>query len=212
MGTRASLWERNPKGCAAHLGHHRALAGQPEARRRPFLRWDWFPSAAVRSSPGSQRRAPPSRQGAARTAPAGRGHPPPGPAPLSPWRRRPLRGGGESWRLEGEFLPVAMQRPDDVRRLSLVPKVTGPGSRAGNYLCLSPEGLRSLRGLAQLRKCAPGRRAGGGRSTEALSALGGRRPRQGGVCAQSRAPQLGSPLPGFSPHSCPGGPWTPGFV
>ena len=57
-----------PAGCGAHLGHHGALTGRPEARRRCFLGWGWSPSVAGRSSSGSEQRVRPGGRGAARTA------------------------------------------------------------------------------------------------------------------------------------------------
>ena len=75
---------------------------------------------------------------------------------------------------------------------------------------LSPEGLRSLRGLAQLRKCAPGPRAGRRRNTEAL--FSSRRPATQagrGLRPKQDAPHSTPCRPGFLPTRGPLGP--PGF-
>lgn len=108
--------------------------------------------------------------------------------------------------LQGESLPVATQRPSDVRRLSLVPKVTGWAAGPGT-ICVCPPRVCGASGV--WRSCGNAllaRGQAGDGTQRPFSALGDPRPRRGGVCAQSRTPPLCSLSPRFSPHS--GGPGT----
>lgn len=168
---------RRPRGA---LGPHRGPSPPAGGQAAPAPQQGPAPSGAAGSSrPGQSAR--PEGGGAARTARPGGAHtspPPPRPAPRLRGNRDLSAGAGER---EGESGPVATQRPGDVRRLSLVPKVTGWAAGPGT-ICVCPEGLRSLRGLARLRKCAPGPRAGGGRNRGPFSSRGPAA-RRGGVCA-----------------------------
>lgn len=79
-------------------------------------------------------------------------------------------------------------------------------------MCTSPEGLLSLPGLAQLRKCAPSPRAGGGQNTEALSVLGGRRPERGRAKPAGGRPSSAPCRQGFLPAPAGEAPGPPGFA
>ena len=112
--------------------------------------------------------------------------------------------------LRGESLPVAAQRPSDVRRLSLVPKVTGWAAGPGT-ICVCPPRVCGASGV--WRSCGNAllaRGQAGDGTQRPFSALGDPRPRRGGVCAQSRTPRLCSCRPGFLPTR--GAPGPPGFV
>lgn len=125
----------------AALGPRRGPGRQAQGQEAPFPPLGLCPSAAGRSSSGIRAAALQSgTEGAAGRARGGedrvawRGHH--RPAPPSPWRRRPQRWwGGEQ---EGESVLVATQRSGDVRRLSLVPKVTGRAAGPGT-ICVCPQ-------------------------------------------------------------------------
>lgn len=125
----------------AALGPRRGPGRQAQGQEAPFPPLGRCPSAAGRSSSGIRAAAPEPDRGRRRAGEGRRGqsglegghH---RPAPPSPWRRRPQRWwGGEQ---EGESVLVATQRSGDVRRLSLVPKVTGRAAGPGT-ICVCPQ-------------------------------------------------------------------------
>lgn len=137
-------------GCGARLGHPGALANQSEARQRRFLRRGWSPSVAGRSCSGIGAAAPGRNRGRGlagegrrgRRGRAGASSALPSPAVSSATATSPRRRG----ELEGESLPVATQRPGDVRRLSLVPKVTGRAAGPGT-ICVCPQRVCGASGV-----------------------------------------------------------------
>lgn len=96
--TKALLWGRNP-------GWPRGSLRPPRGPRRPARgQAALFPRLGLVPFRRGEERHRIGTEGAARRArgdedrAAGRGHPPPGPAPPSPWRRLPHRGDWESCR------------------------------------------------------------------------------------------------------------------
>lgn len=123
-----------PAGCGLHWDHLRPLptgprpggavspAGASFVRRAEPL---WDPGGSCSAGQGRGPRARDGEHGAAGPRPGHHRL-----APRSPSPATSARGRGER---VGESVPVATQRPGDVRQLSLVPRVTGPA--AGPATC-----------------------------------------------------------------------------
>lgn len=172
-------------------GPHR----RPEARRRRFLagagplppglggKWGGHSS-------GRDRGRGPEGEGR-------RGQPPPRPA-VSLATETSVPGRGPR---EGESTPVATQRPGDVRRLSLVPKVTGRAAGPGT-ICVCPQrgcgasGVWRSGGNALL---ARGQAGDGTQRPFQLSEAGD--PGGAASAPYRRTPLRRSLPPGFSPHA-----------
>lgn len=153
------------------------------------------------TAPGRDRGRGPAGEGR-------RGQPPPRPAvSLATEASAPGRGPPE-----GESTPVATQRPGDVRRLSLVPKVTGRAAGPGT-ICVCPQrgcgasGVWRSGGNAPLAGGQAGDRTQRPFQLSEPATQAGRRLRPTGG-RPSSAPRR----PGFLPTPAGEAPGPPGFV